>query len=237
MRLPWRADGTSLLAMQTLRSALVPLLLSCCALCALAAPKVHTVTLGVVRKVPYAPPEATAENRAEDTTTLRVRPLLVDGLQREWTVGELHDVTDRSFTIRRAMRLNDPGEQPKWTWQPGPWLLVDRVSGHIAALHLPAFDPAVSEVAWFRDYAAYCGITTTLKGGLVAVVAQLGARKAVAESLISKWPLTPAPRPACGPVRWERAPMRATLQPTGAAAVTFAVVGTSSLIEEGDSDE
>lgn len=225
--------------MQTLRAALVPVLLYCCALNAVAAPKTHSVTLGVARKVPYAPPEATAASRAGDATILKVRPLLVDGQQREWTVGELHDVTDRSFTIRRAMRLNDalPGEQPKWTWQPGPWLLVDRVSGHIAALHLPAFDPAVSEVSWFRDYAAYCGITTTAKGGLVAVVAQLGARKAVAQSVISKWPLVPAPRPACGPPRWERTPMRATLEPIGAPAVTFAVVGTSSLIEEGDGDE
>jgi len=225
--------------MQTPHSVLVLLLLFCCELTAAAAPKVHTVTLGAVRKVPYAPPEATAETRAAEAITLKVRPLLVDGLQREWTVGDLHDVTDRSFTIRRAMRLNDalPGEQPKWTWQPGPWLLVDRVSGHIAALHLPAFDPAVSEVAWFRDYAAYCGITTTARGGLVAVVAQLGARKAVAESLISKWPLVPAPRPACGPARWERTPMRVTLTPTGGAAIAFAVVGTSSLIEEGDSDD
>jgi hypothetical protein len=220
--------------MQTFRSALVPLLLTCCALPAAALPKTHSVTLGPARKVPYTPPEATAETRAGDSATLRVRPLFVDTVQREWTVGDLHDVTDRSFTIRRALRLNDalPGEPPRWTWQPGPWLLVDRVSGHIAALHLPAFDSAVSEVAWFRDYAAYCGITTTLKGGLVAVVAQLGARKAVAERLISKWPLAEPPHPACGPAHWQRTPIRATLQPTGGEAVTFDVVGTSSLIEE-----
>jgi hypothetical protein len=230
---------TNLLAMQTLRSALVPLLLSCCALSAAAAPKIHLVTLGPMRKVPYTPPESTPETRTEDATTLRVRPLLVDSVQREWTVGDLHDVTDRSFTIRRALRLNDalPGESPRWTWQPGPWLQVDRVSGHITALHLPAFDPAVSEIAWFRDYAAYCGITTTVKGGLVAVVAQLGARKAVAQRLISKWPLAPAPHPACGPSHWQRTPMRATLQPTGGEPITFDVVGTSSLIEEGESEE
>jgi hypothetical protein len=225
--------------MQTLRSALVPLLLSCCAFPAAAAPKTHSVTLGAVRKVPYAPPEATADARAADAAMLRVRALFVDSVQREWTVGDLHDVTDRSFTIRRALRLNDalPGEAPRWTWQPGPWLLVDRVSGHIAALHLPAFDAEVSDVAWFRDYAAYCGITTTAKGGLVAVVAQLGARKAVAERLISKWPLSEPPHPACGPAHWQRTPMRATLQPTGGEAVTFDVVGTSSLIEENDSEE
>jgi hypothetical protein len=225
--------------MQTFRSALVPLLLSCCAFSAHAAPKTHAVTLGAVRKVPYTPPEATPDTRAGDASMLRVRPLFVDSVQREWTVGDLHDVTDRSFTIRRALRLNDalPGEPPRWTWQPGPWLLVDRVSGHIAALHLPAFDAAVSEVVWFRDYAAYCGITTTAKGGLVAVVAQLGVRKAVAERFINKWPLPEPPHPACGPAHWQRTPMRATLLPTGGEAVTFDVVGTSSLIEENESEE
>ncbi len=225
--------------MKTLLMAFAPLLLFCCSLCAAAAPKIHTVTLGAMRKVPYTPPEATPETRSEDATTLRVRPLFVDSVQREWTVGDLHDVTDRSFTVRRVMRLNDslPGEAPHWTWQPGPWLQVDRVSGHITALHLPAFDAAVSEVSWFRDYAAYCGITTTVKGGLVAVVAQLGARKAVAQRLISKWPLASPPHPACGPSHWQRTPMRATLQPTGGEPITFDVVGTSSLIEEGEGDE
>jgi len=225
--------------MQTLRSALVPLLLLSCAVSSAAAPKVHTVVLGPVRKVPYTPPEAGAEMRVGEAPTLRVRALFVDAAQRDWTVGEAHDVTDRSFTIRRALRLNDalPGEAARWTWQPGPWLLVDRVSGHIAALHLPAFDSAVSDVVWFRDYGAYCGITTTAKGGLVAVVAQLGARKAVAEKLISKWPLASAPRPACSLSHWQRAPMRATVQPTGGEALTFDVVGTSSLIEEGDGEE
>ena len=221
--------------MQTFRRALVPLLLLACAT-AHAVPKTHTVTLGPVRRVPYTPPEATRDNKSEEATTLRVRPLFVDSIQKEWTLGELHDVTDRSFTVRRALRLNDslPNEPARWTWQPGPWLLVDRITGHITALHLPAFDADVSDVAWFRDYAAYCGITTTVKGGLVAVVAQISTRKAVAEKFISKWPLPEAPHPACGPARWQRTPMRATLQPTGAEAITFDVVGTSSLIEEAD---
>lgn len=201
-----------------------------------AVPKTHTVTLGPARRVPYTPPEATPETKSEDSTTLKVRSLDVDGVHREWTVGDGHDVTDRSFTIRRALRLNDalPGEAPRWTWQPGPWLLVDRVSGRVTALHLPAFDADISDVAWFRDYAAYCGITTTAKGGLVAVVAQLGGHKAVAQKLISKWPLPVAPYPACIAAHWSRAPMRATLTPTAGEPITFDIVGTSSLIEEGE---
>ena len=126
--------------MQTFRLAHVPLLLFFLfAPCSAAAPKVHSVTLGAVRRVPYTPPEANADNKGEEATTLRVRPLFVDDKQKEWTVGDIHDVTDRSFVVRRALHINDslPGEAPRWTWQPGPWLMVDRSTGHITALHLP----------------------------------------------------------------------------------------------------
>ena len=60
---------------------------------------------------------------------LKVRPLMVDGKVKEWTTGEAHDVTDRSFAVRRAVRLNDalPADHgERWVWQRGPWLLVDR---------------------------------------------------------------------------------------------------------------
>ena len=83
--------------------------------------------------------------------------------------GDAHDVTDRSFVVRRVIKINDslPSEGSSadakqavaassataashWVWQRGPWLLVDRVSGHIAALKLPDYDPGVSQVVWFR---------------------------------------------------------------------------------------
>jgi hypothetical protein len=38
---------------------------------------------------------------------LKIRALLVDGVLKEWTTGEAHDVTDRSFVVRRVIRLND----------------------------------------------------------------------------------------------------------------------------------
>jgi hypothetical protein len=171
---------------------------------------------------------------------IKVRPLTVDGRQKEWTTGDAHDVTDRSFAIRRALRLNDslPGEATAhWSWQPGPWLLVDRSTGHITALHLPDFDNVVSEAVWYRDYAAYCGTATTVKGGLFAVVAQLGARRAVVSKQIGKWP-QPAPvMPVCTLAQWQRAPMRVTLQASGGEPMTFDVVGAASLIEEGDSED
>ena len=229
--------------MQTLRPALVPLLfaLACPLLAAAPArpPKTHTVNLGPTRKVPYTPPEATPEDKSEDSTTLRIRPLVVDGAQKEWTVGDIHDVTDRSFVIRRALRINDslPAETPRWTWQPGPWLLVDRITGHILALHLPDYDAQISSLVWFRDYAAYCGILTTAKGGLVAVVAQLGARKPIVQKLIAPWPQATPAHPACAPATWQRTPIRATILPTGGQPLTFDILGTTSLVEENDNTD
>jgi hypothetical protein len=207
-----------------------------------APPKVHVVALGAVRKVPYTPPDAAAPPdtpaKPADALTLKVRPLTVDGRQKEWTTGDAHDVTDRSFTIRRAMRLNDalPGDTTaRWSWQPGPWLLIDRTTGHITALHLPDFDADVSDAVWFRDYAAYCGTAATVKGGLFAIVAQLGARRAVVQKQIGKWPQPTPPTPVCKPAQWQRTPLRVTLQLTGGEPTTFDVVGAASLIEEGDS--
>ncbi len=235
--------------MQTYPSAAVRLLIWTLALLpfspcfgfAAAGPKVHVVGLGSVRKVPYLPPETpSAASKASDAVTLKVRPLVVDGRQKEWTTGDAHDVTDRSFTIRRALRLNDalPGDAAaRWSWQPGPWLLVDRNTGHITALHLPDFDAAVSEAVWFRDYAAYCGTAPTAKGGLFAIVAQLGARRAVVQKQIGKWPQAGHAEPVCKAAEWQRSPMRVTLQPTGGDAMTFEVVGTASLIEEGDASD
>ena len=224
--------------MQTLRSAVVPLLIALLCPAIGSAVKVHTVVLGAVRKVPYTPPEATLETKSDDSTSLHVRPLMVDDKQREWTVGPIHEVTDRTFVVQRALRINDglPGEAVHWTWQPGPWLQVDRMTGHITALHLPDFDDIVSEAVWFRDYAAYCGAGTTAKGGLFAVVAQLGARRAVVQQQIGKWPQAAPVEPVCKLAQWQRGPMRVTLQPTGGAPMTFDVVGAASLIEDGDSE-
>ncbi|HEX4155596.1 MAG TPA: hypothetical protein VHY48_08290 [Acidobacteriaceae bacterium] len=224
--------------MQSFRSAVVPLLMVFLCPGVSRAVKVHTVTLGPVRRVPYTPPEATADTKPDEATSLRVRPLMVDGHEREWTVGAIHEVTDRTFVVQRVMRLNDalPDEPVRWSWQPGPWLMVDRTTAHITALHLPDFDPQVSEAVWFRDYAAYCGIATTSRGGLMAVVAELGARKAVVQQKLGPWPQADAPHPVCARATWQRTPMRATIQPTGGQAVTFDVVGTSSLVEEGEAD-
>ena len=206
-----------------------------------AAPKVHTVSLGAVHRVPYTQPDATSEEKNDETSTIKVRALFVDDRQKDWTTGEVHDITDRTFAIRRALRINDAlptDPAPRWIWQPGPWVTVDRVTGHITALHLPSFDPVVSNAVWFRDYAAYCGTASTAKGGsLYAIVTQLGARRPVVQKLIGKWPQPNHFIPVCQPATWERFPLRVTIQPTGNEATTYNVVGTSSIVEEGDNDD
>src|SRR5215472_7696337 len=125
-----------------------------------AAAKPHIVALGAAKKVPYSITGDPA-GAASDEKELRVRPLIIDAKIKEWTTGDVHDVTDRSFAVRRAIRLNDAlpiDKTEHWVWQRGPWLLVDRVTGHVTAIKLPDYDPAVSNIVWFRDYAAYCGL-------------------------------------------------------------------------------
>ncbi len=205
-------------------------------------PRTHAVTLGPVKRVPYLAADVAKEDKSDEAGNLRVRALFVDGRQKDWTTGELHEVTDRSFTVQRVLHVNDtlPEEHgARWVWQPGPWMLVDRVTGRVSALHLPDFDAGVSDVTWYRDYAAYCGVHLATKaGGLTALVWQIGARRAAVDRVVGKWPQAERVRPVCAPAKWQREPMRVTLQPTGAAAVSFDVVGTSTaLVEEGDGDD
>ena len=212
--------------------------------------KVHTVVLAAARRVHYskAGDPAGAVQGEED---LKIRALLVDGLVREWTTGEAHDVTDRSFVVRRVIKLNDAlpsdktgasdkpaqGEkQSHWVWQRGPWLLVDRVTGHVVALKLPDYDPGVSQVSWFRDYGAYCGLTAGGKS-LYAVVAQVAARKAVLARKLDSFDPESHPDPVCGPAEWQRQPLRVSFHPTGKEGVSFDIVpGSAVLVEESGDD-
>jgi hypothetical protein len=202
------------------------------------AAKPHVVALGAARHQPYSM-EGDPAGAKKGETELKVRPLMVDGKVKEWTTGEVHDVTDRSFAVRRAVELNDalPEERgTRWVWQRGPWVLVDRISGKVAALRLPDFDPAVSEAVWFRDYAAYCGVNTTGKQ-LLAVVAQVQARRPLLAKKLGLWDPADHPDPACAPAVWERSPLKVSFLPTGGAGVSFDVVGTSAVLVEEDSDD
>ena len=209
--------------------------------------KTHSVVLGAARKVPYSktgdPAGAAA---AEDS--LKIRALLVDTVLKEWTTGDAHDVTDRSFVVRRAIRLNDslPGDNldqnaasaasRRWVWQRGPWLMVDRVTGRVSPLKLPDYDPGVSQVSWFRDYAAYCGVTAGGKS-LYAVVAQVERSKPVLAKKLAAFSAENHPDPACMQPDWLREPLRVTFHPGGKVAVSFDVVPGSAVLVEDSADD
>ena len=75
--------------------------------------KADVVALGAAKRVPYSKAgDPAGAGAAEDA--LKIRALLVDGVLKEWTAGDAHDVTDRSFVVRRVIRLNDalPGDNP-----------------------------------------------------------------------------------------------------------------------------
>ncbi|MGO9438222.1 MAG: hypothetical protein ACLP00_28455 [Terracidiphilus sp.] len=202
--------------------------------------KVHTVFFGAAKRVPYSKagdPAGAVPGEKE----LRIRALRVDGQVREWVTGEAHDVTDRSFVVRRALRLNDtlPGDssaKEHWVWQRGPWLMIDRMTGHVTALKLPDYDPGISQVSWFRDYGAYCGVTASGKS-LYAVVAQLAARKPLISKKLTAFEAEAHPEPICAASEWQREPLRITFYPTGKDAASFDMApGSAVLVEESDDE-
>jgi len=209
--------------------------------------KSHTVGLGATRKVPYTKAgDPAGASPSEDS--LKIRALLVDSVVKEWTTGDAHDVTDRSFVVRRVIRLNDslPTDKPgdhsaghdsgHWVWQRGPWLLVDRVTGHIVALKLPDYDPGVSQVSWFRDYGAYCGVTSSGKS-IYAVVAQVSARKPVLARKLEAFDAENRPDQVCTAPEWQREPLRITFHPAGKDAASFDIVPGSAVLIEDAGDE
>ncbi len=203
--------------------------------------KPHIVALGKWTSAQWFPDSIDGDK----PVALRVRPLLVDARIKEFTLGPTHDVTDRLFVVRRAFRVNDslPQESdssPRWQWQRGGWLLVDRVSGHVAAINLPEFDAFYSAASWYRDYAAYCGVSEDGKK-VYAVVAQISRRKPVLKKLLegATWneAENAAPDSACPAPAWERAPVRVTFEPVGIAKQTFAIRGHLVDLVAEDSDE
>lgn len=162
--------------------------------------------------------------------------------------GLARDATDRVFVVHRGFRVNDslPQESaspPHWQWQGGGWLLVDRVNGHVSAINLPEFDPVHSAAGWYRDYAAYCGVSEDGKK-VFAVVAQISRRKPVLKKLLDGATLGGEPRDsatpdsACPTPDWQRALARVTFEVAGSPKQTFAIRGhTVDLIYKGEDPE
>jgi len=179
---------------------------------AAAAPVRHTIFFGK-----WVAVKVFAEGEAAPAE-MKVRPLYVDGRLREYTLGEFHDVTDRLLVVQQAHRLNDAlaGERgPRWTWQRGGWLLVERATGRVRRLTLPEFAPAHSQASWYRDYAAYCGASEK-DGKRYAVVAQLGRRMPLLRQELAA---------GCPAPVWQRAPARVSFTPAGGEPRAFEVRG------------
>jgi hypothetical protein len=195
------------------------LLMFLCNQVLLAAPKQHIITFGKWTTIKSFHTEDSSE-----PVDLRARPLLVDGRTKGLTFGTVHDVTDEIFVVQRIYRLNDslPAEtgRPRWHWQRGGWILVNRTSGKVQPLLLPEFDSYYSPLAWFRDYAAYCGISEDGKK-LFAFVFRIGKRKPLlkkefGDASENEWATCNAPA-------WQRSPSRVTFSAAKQPRFTYTV--------------
>jgi hypothetical protein len=189
-----------------------------------AAAKTHVVALG-------APMKAKLFLGPEESTSMdiKIRPLMVDGKIKEFTTGEMHEVTDRTFVVQRAYRVNDwlPSDSsrvPRWRWQRAGWIQIDRATGHVTQVKLPDFDPFYSLASWYRDWAAYCGVTPDGER-VYAVVTQLGRKKPLLHKELGKAKNGDEPNSECAAPGWQRQPARVTFHPVAGEAFTVNVYG------------
>jgi len=162
----------------------------------------------------------------EKSLTISVRPLFLDTKLKEYVTGPAHDITDRVFVVRRAYRVNDslPTESAqRWLWQRGGWLLVDRSTGRITQLKLPEFDPYYSDVSWYRDYAAYCGVADD-GNRVAAMVVQITTKKPIYKKQLEKLD-GEFPDAVCEAPLWQRTPTRVTFAPLGGDKLSVDVNG------------
>ena len=177
----------------------------------------------------------------DKAVTLKIRALVVDGRVKEYVLGSPHEVTDRLFVVRRMFRVNDglPEDSvPRWQWQRGGWLLVDRVTGRVSPINLAEFDTLYSGASWYRDYVAYCGVTDDGKK-TYAMVAQLSRRKPVLKKQIADGVSEDsAADSACPAPQWQREPVRVSFQPTGVEKQTYAIRGhVVDLVNDAEEDD
>jgi hypothetical protein len=188
--------------------------------------KAHVITFGKWTSAEWLP---AASTEGEKPLTMKVRALIVDGRIKEYVVGSAHEVTERLFVVRRAFRVNDSLADeaiPRWQWQRGGWLLVDRTTGRVSAINLPEYDAFYSAASWYRDYVAYCGVSDDGEK-IFAIVAQLSRRKAVLKKALSSdgLPDDAPPDSACPAPMWQRNPARVSFERMGSAKETYAVRG------------
>lgn len=174
----------------------------------------------------------------ETTLELKVRPLMVNGEVKFFSTGETHDITQQLFVVREAHRLNDmlpTDTTPKWKWQPGAWVMVNRSTARISKVNLPEFDSFYSDAAWYRDFVAYCGVADNEK--LYAMVVQVGRRKPIVKKLLGGAKLDDLPNSECSRPQWMRKPMRVIFEPVGGEKLSFNVRGQTVELPSDSADE
>ena len=195
-------------------------------LTASAATKTHTVAFGRWTTVQSSASDTTAES-------LRIRSLLVDGKTKEFTTGQPHEVTDRTFVVQRMVRVNDSLPQEtgpsRWRWERAGWVLVDRMTGRVQPVALAEFDSDDSQVSWFRDYAAYCGRSDDGQKEF-AIIAQIGKRRPLLKKALGAANLAGCPAPV-----WQRSPVRVTFATKEDPKLTFSV--SSRFVDLATEDE
>ena len=205
-----------------------------------AVPKPHVIAFGKWTLVQWFPGSDETKPQA-----VKVRALLIDGRMREFVLGPTHEVTERLFVVRRAFRVNDslPTDSgaPRWQWQRGGWLLVDRATGHISPINLPEFDTFYSVASWYRDYVAYCGVSEDGKK-TYAVVMQISRRKPVLKKTLTTSAEgvsnVAGPDLACQEPLWQRAPVRVIFESDTNTKQTFAIRGhVADVMSDTEEDE
>jgi len=208
---------------------------------AAAASRSHVIAFGKSSNVQWLPEEGHGGDQ-DKPVILKIRPLLLDGHVKEFTFGPAHDVTDRLFVVRRAFRVNDTLPQeasspPHWEWQEGGWILVDRITGHVSSVSLPEFDAAYSAVSWYRDYAAYCGVSEESKK-VFAVVTQIGQRRPILRKELRGKSIEQNAAAVCAAPSWQRLPARVSFDAAASSKETFVVRGHAvDLVDESDEQE
>ena len=211
--------------MKCIRVAIFCILFGLNSISATAAAKPKVLSFGAWQKVPFflGPHE-------EKSIDIKIRTLMVDGKIKEFTTGDIHEVTDRFFVVRKAFRVNDwlpDDEKPKehrWKWQRGGWLLVDRTTTRISPVSLPEFDPYYSSSSWFRDYIAFCGLSDDATK-LYAMVAQIGHKKPILKQKLGEAKNAEMPESECATPHWDRDPIRVTFEPVGGQKQSFQIFG------------
>ena len=236
VRHPQIASGAKPAYASGMRKSLILVAALFVCLSAFGAPRTHVVSFGKLMPVKlFLGP---SEDRTVD---MQVRALFVDSKLKEFTTGDVHDITDSVFVVRRAFRINDtlptePRKAPKWMWQRGGWLLVDRSSGRVSPVVLPEFDPFYSDAAWYRNYAAYCGLNEAADK-LYAIVVEVGQKKPMLRRELGTATNGDSPESECTKPDWDRKPPKVTFNPKNAQKFTFTLPGRSIDMVQGSEQE